>query len=423
MHTETLPPDWRMVTFGEMAFHIADRVDDPKSAGVEIYVGLEHIDPGSLRIKRWGTPDDVGATKLRVKPGQIIFGKRRAYQRKVAVSHFDGICSAHAMVLEANIETTAPGFLGFFMQSDLFFDTALAISEGSLSPTIKWKTLAAQQFPLPPRARQQEMVELFQALEEAIAATEESLAAAEELKRALLRELLTRGIGHSEFKETEIGPVPVAWEVVSIANLGNSDEPVVLTSPFGSHLRPDEFTDSGVPVLNIGNIQYGYMTLDKLDYVRPEKAEELKRYKLQPGDLLFSRMATVGRTAEVPENCTDWLLSYHLMRLRLDSKKAIPKFIMCQLIGSDAVKTQIEQASFGTTRTGINTTLLSNILVSLPSIDEQWQITETILTVDEQLETLRAHKTHLESLKAQAINRLLTGQHDAARAGVEAATV
>jgi type I restriction enzyme S subunit len=423
MHTETLPPDWRMVTFGEVARDITNHEREPLTNGLERYVGLEHLDPGSLRLRRWGLIEEGTTFTKRFEAGQVLFGKRRVYQRKAAVPDFDGLCSSDILVLEANSEMLLPELLPFLVHTDAFFEHALGTSSGSLSPRTKWRSLAQFTFPLPPRARQQEMVELFQALEEAIAATEESLAAAEELKRALLRELLTRGIGHSEFKQTEIGPVPVAWEVVSIANLGNSDEPVVLTGPFGSHLRPDEFTDSGVPVLNIGNIQYGYMTLDKLDYVRPEKAEELKRYKLQPGDLLFSRMATVGRTAEVPENCTDWLLSYHLMRLRLDSKKAIPKFIMCQLIGSDAVKTQIEQASFGTTRTGINTTLLSNILVSLPSIDEQWQITETILTVDEQLETLRAHKTHLESLKAQAINRLLTGQHDAARAGVEAATV
>jgi hypothetical protein len=88
-----------------MAENITDRVDNPSEAGVERYVRLEHLDPESLKIRRWGSPEDVGASKLRFKPGDIIFGKRRAYQRKLAVAEFEGICSAHAMVLRAREET------------------------------------------------------------------------------------------------------------------------------------------------------------------------------------------------------------------------------------------------------------------------------------------------------------------------------
>jgi hypothetical protein len=127
---------WKRLKFGEVAECVTDRVDDPKSAGVDRYVGLEHLDPESLAIRRWGTPNDVESTKLRFKPGDIIFGKRRAYQRKLAVADFDGICSAHAMVLRANPKTVLPEFLPFFMQSDLFMERAVTISVGSLSPTI-----------------------------------------------------------------------------------------------------------------------------------------------------------------------------------------------------------------------------------------------------------------------------------------------
>ena len=84
-----------------MAESIGDRVDDLSRAGVERYVGLEHLDPESLKLRRWGTPDDVEATKLRFQSGDIIFGNRRACQRKLAVADFEGICSAHAMVLRA----------------------------------------------------------------------------------------------------------------------------------------------------------------------------------------------------------------------------------------------------------------------------------------------------------------------------------
>src|SRR5437773_1368913 len=117
-----------------MAVNVTDRVDNPAEAGVDRYVGLEHLDSDSLRIRRWGTPDEVEATKLRFRPGDIIFARRRAYQRKLGVADFEGICSAHALVLRAREDMVEQDFLPVFMQSDTFMNRALQISVGSLSP-------------------------------------------------------------------------------------------------------------------------------------------------------------------------------------------------------------------------------------------------------------------------------------------------
>ncbi len=127
---ERLKRGWRTWRFDQMAVMINDRIDNPADADVEHYVGLEHLDSDSLTIRRWGTPSDVEATKLRFRTGDIIFGRRRVYQRKVAVAHFDGICSAHAMVLRAIPEVALPEFLPFFMQSDAFMERAKQISVG-----------------------------------------------------------------------------------------------------------------------------------------------------------------------------------------------------------------------------------------------------------------------------------------------------
>lgn len=105
------------VPFGEIAKQVSKRVE-PSTTDAEVYYGLEHLDPENLRIKRWGRPAEVKGQKLAVKEGQIIFGKRRAYQRRLAVARADGICSAHAMVLEANPETILPGLLPFATRID-----------------------------------------------------------------------------------------------------------------------------------------------------------------------------------------------------------------------------------------------------------------------------------------------------------------
>ena len=179
---------------------------EPGNTDLEVYVGLEHLDPDSLRITRRGVPSDVTGQKLRVRPGQIIFGKRRAYQRKVAVADFDGICSAHAMVLEAIPTEVVPEYLPFFMQSNMFMERAVAISEGSLSPTIKWKTLANQEFPLPPRPRQEDMLRVFRSLTQALEICTSTIKSLDLLEKTVQHDVFERRKDNS-FKSYKLGNI------------------------------------------------------------------------------------------------------------------------------------------------------------------------------------------------------------------------
>ena len=113
------------------------------------YIGLEHIDPGCFNIVRWGSDVAPTGDKLLMQKGDVLFGKRRAYQRKVGIAPFDGIFSAHGMVLRPNTKIIDANYFPFFISSDRFMETAVRISVGGLSPTINWKDLAKQEFDLP----------------------------------------------------------------------------------------------------------------------------------------------------------------------------------------------------------------------------------------------------------------------------------
>lgn len=183
--SKSLKPGWRVWRFDQIATNVNDRIENPSESGLQHYVGLEHLDPDSLKIRRWGSPEDVEATKLIFKKGDVIFGRRRAYQRKLGVAEFDGICSAHAMVLRAKSETILPEFLPFFIQSDTFMDRAIEISVGSLSPTINWKKLAGQEFALPALDDQRVLVQSFIAVENALSKLSDDHSATENLIRIL----------------------------------------------------------------------------------------------------------------------------------------------------------------------------------------------------------------------------------------------
>ena len=113
------------------------------------YIGLEHLDSKSLKVTRYGADVAPKGEKLVMKKGDVLFGKRRAYQKKVAIAPFDGIFSAHGMILRPNEKVISRELFPFFISSDAFLDKAIKISVGSLSPTINNSDIKKLEFELP----------------------------------------------------------------------------------------------------------------------------------------------------------------------------------------------------------------------------------------------------------------------------------
>jgi type I restriction enzyme S subunit len=138
---------------------------DPKEAGLERFIGLEHLEPGSLHIRSWGNVADGTTFTRRCRPGQVLFGKRRAYQRKVAVADFDAVVSGDIYVLAPKGDRLLPELLPFVCLSERFFQHAVGTSAGSLSPRTNWSSLASFEFDLPPLDQQRRIAEILWAVD------------------------------------------------------------------------------------------------------------------------------------------------------------------------------------------------------------------------------------------------------------------
>jgi type I restriction enzyme S subunit len=168
MNKSSLPKGWPLVKVGDVVDNMNETTRDPESIGLGRVVGLDHMDPESLLLKRWDDLSDLheGTSFTRVfRSGQVLFGKRRAYQKKVSVPDFDGICSGDILVFQPKNDELLPEFLPYLVQSDGFFDHALGTSAGSLSPRTKWQELAKYEFALPPIAEQHRIIKAMNALE------------------------------------------------------------------------------------------------------------------------------------------------------------------------------------------------------------------------------------------------------------------
>ena len=149
----------KIIRFGEIAKEIKINTKDPLSDGIEKYIGLEHLDPGCLYIKRFGlVANDKPSFTKRFFTGNILFGRRRAYLKKAALADFNGLCSGDIIVIGSKGNDLIPELLPFIVESENFFDWAIKHSAGGLSPRTKFKDLANFEFPLPSKKRQEEII-------------------------------------------------------------------------------------------------------------------------------------------------------------------------------------------------------------------------------------------------------------------------
>ena len=310
-NAEGLRPGWKAWRFEQIATNVNTRIDNPSESGMEHYVGLEHLDPDSLKIRRWGSPDDVEATKLVFNTGDIIFGRRRAYQRKLGVAEFDGICSAHAMVLRAKHEVVLSDFLPYFMQSDVFMNRAIEISVGSLSPTINWKTMAGQTFALPPLDDQASLTSQFSSADELLHELESAYLALEVVECSAIQSVLGN---EANWRMTNMRSI-----VVSI-DAGKS--------PKASSL-PAESHELGVLKVSAVGSQ-GYCPEENKALLNPE--DFVPDATVKAGNFLVTRANAqpqgVARTCLVESTPSNLMLSDKTWRLNFTSDAPPKRFIL-----------------------------------------------------------------------------------------------
>jgi type I restriction enzyme S subunit len=400
MTKSNLRSGWKIWRFGQMATNVNVRIDNPSESGMEHYVGLEHLDADSLKIRRWGSPSDVEATKLMFKKGDIIFGRRRAYQRKLGVAEFDGICSAHAMVLRAKPDVVLPAFLPFFMQSELFMTRAVQISVGSLSPTINWKTMAVQEFVLPPIANQRQIVELLQGLDEVYENARSAIEASETLKFSLTEDVF---------------PVSEAR-----SNLNNSDGYVgrpllklgeLAALQVGFPFKSAEYSAAGDRLLRGSNVGVNRLVWnsDITCFWPRERRNEVLDYVLSSGDLVIAMdrpfISEGFKIARITNSDVPALLLQRVGRFRLTGR-ITPEYLWA-FLHSASFKWQLQRMQKGTDLPHISRFDIEGTLIPLVSLDEQVAVADLFSTIGDAGSALLSRNEGNRKQRSAAFRSLL----------------
>lgn len=389
----------QLFRFDQMAVQVKDKVE-PEEADVDRYVGLEHIDPESLKIRRWGEPSDIESSKILFRSGDIIFGKRRAYQRKLAVADFDGICSAHAMVLRPKTDVVLAEFLPFFMQSDVFMDRAVKISVGGLSPTINWKDLAKEEFALPPLEEQRRIVD--------------ALTSAEVLKERLrLCEIRTRGLLKSSISANV---EKLAGQAIRVGDL--VDRGVIASPQDGNHgeIHPKaaDYVTEGIPFLMANDVRDGTVDLTECKFISEEQARSLRVGFAQAGDVLLTHKGTLGETAILPQNDHPFaMLTPQVTYYRVEDETQLLGHYLYYVFQSGAFYRQMLSRGRQSTRLFVGITAQRELEIPFPEIELQARLVEQWSKLESSIQEFSDRRAAANAVSMSIRNNILMAEGDA----------
>lgn len=302
-------------------------------------------------------------------------------------------------------------YLMHYLRSNVFQNLIDVVSSGSSQKAltiVKFKSLF---IPVPQEEEQQKIAEILSTVDAKIEVIDQQITETQALKKGLMQRLLTKGIGHTEFKDSALGKIPKSWEVVELYELRDKNDRYGFTGgPFGSDLKSEHYTDSGVKIIQLQNIGEGKFIDKGLAFTSEEKANELHSCNIFPGEIILAKMAPVARCCLVPSTDERYVMCSDGIRLSVNREKYDNQFVF-QALNSKYFRDEAEAKSTGTTRARIGLKELKQIPVLIPKdIKEQKSIATVLSTVDDKLEVLSEKKTHYQELKQGLMQQLLTGK-------------
>lgn len=316
------------------------------------YLGLEHLDTGSLKVTRFGSDVAPIGEKLIMHKGDVLFGKRRAYQKKVAIAPFDGIFSAHGMVLRPKEDVIDKDFFPLFISSDYFLDAAINISVGSLSPTINWRDLKDLEFELPDLDTQRKLAEVLWAINDTMEAYKKLISATDELVK-------------SQFMEQFIIGAP--YERRSLEDYVSQVRGV---SYKPADLRPSLSKES-VLLLRANNISSGKINHEEVQYVAKERVSEVQLIKT--GDILMcvssGSLEHVGKAAICPSSIVGETFGAFCKLIR--PKGSLLSEYIAAYLETDEYRKIIMQLACGSNINNLKTEHIDDLQIPVPPLDIQ----------------------------------------------------
>ena len=321
---------------------------------ISTYIGLEHLDSGSLCVSRWGSEVPIKGDKLLMHEGDVLFGKRNAYLRRAAIAPHDGAFSAHGMIFKPREDVIDKWFFPLFIASDYFFDTAIRISVGSLSPTVNWRDLKEQEFDLPDLNIQRKLAKVLWAIRDTMESYKKLITVTDELIKSQFIEMFGDPVTNTQGRDVR----PFKDFMLDI-HYGTS--------------QPPTFTDFGeFKFIRATNIKDGRITENGMLRISAEEATKIEKCRLNGNEIIIVRSgANTGDTCVVTDEYRDQYAGYDII-ITLNLENANPVFFN-ELMNTHYMQAIIKPLTVRAAQPHINSEQVQNLPMLVVPLLEQEQ--------------------------------------------------
>lgn len=386
-----------------MSMRLSDLCDfvgvqvDPSSRADQVYYGLEHVTPGRFVASGGGKTSDVQSSKYVFQPGDVLYGKLRPYLDKAILAEEAGICTTELLVLRPK-EGVDPRFLVGVVHAPSFVEYAVAGTTGVQHPRTSWNHVREFELPTFKPAEQTKIAGLLWKVHDSLAANEAAIDAGSDLKRAAMRTLFTKGLRGEAQKGTEIGLVPVSWDVCKLGDVSSIERGRFLHRP----RNEPRFYGGDTPFVQTGDVVRSGGRIREFSQSLNSDGVAISRV-FPAGTILITIAANIGYTGilQFDSACPDSLvaitpndeittdfLEYWLQTQQADMDRAAPKG----------------------TQKNINIQFLLPWPVVVPSLDEQHEIVAVLDAIDRKIDLHKRKRAVLDELFKAVLHKLMTGE-------------
>ena len=390
------PSDWIRVRFCDIARKVNVKVNR-RNSELKRYVAGEHMRTDDLHIKKWGIIGDGylgSAFNQKFVKGQILYGSRRTYLRKVAIADFDGICANTTFVIEPHGDKIMPELLPFLMQSKFFTQHSVRRSKGSTNPYINWKDIANFECKIPTKEKQKEAADILLSAEDCIAKTEHLLQAQISYKEILMHELFHNGIIPEASEKTRYGNLQIDWTLSSIKdvcdiNLYSKD--------------PKKEPNRKIRYIDISAIE-NFKVVSTKEFMGKDAPSRARRLVFTDDVIVSTVRPYLKAFAKIGEKLSGDVCSTGFAVL---TPKDVESEYLFQFVQSDRFVRNLKKFMVGSNYPAISAGDIGKIPIPLASEAQQEKIAKILSTVDITIQKTRDRLLSTRALKLYLINNML----------------
>lgn len=389
--------NWVLTRFGDVAIQQKVKVDRDNTE-LTRYVKGEHMGSQDLHLRSWGELQDeyLGPAFIRLfEEGNILYGSRRTYLRKVVIAPFSGITSNTTFVIKANEDNIDKRLLPFIMMSEGFTENSIRNSKGSVNPYINWKDIAKYEFLLPPKDQQVQLAKLLWAMDEVIERENNNILAIENTKKSVFDNQVYTSVNITDKyfgRKTSKHPVVKLGTLLTEIQYGISES----------------LSETGdIPILRMNNLQDGKLDINDIKYYNPREGE-LDRFILRKGDVLFNRTNSFDLVGKVSLFNVEGEFSFasYLIRLKADDSNLDPRFLNFYLNSSIGLSKIRMYRTPGVSQSNINAQNLKHIQIPCPNRSFQFELMNKIERFEDSEKFSRLKITSSKVLQKSLINQI-----------------